>query len=438
MGGSSGTAVAAALRYARRCTAEDLIVAFCPDTGRNYLSKMYDDGWMAENGFVEQPAGHVTVGDVLAALGRDGKLIYLEPDDTLGKAADLFVAENISQVPVVEGGQMVGAVHEITIMHALHQDVLPQAVRLREVMARPLPKVDATVSIEEAYRLLLAGNPGDRGDQAAKVALGHSDPVGPDALLRAGWTLQESEIMEFATRSIHVGQRPDPSTGATIPPISLSTTFTQAAPGEHKGYEYSRSGNPTRDGLEECLASLEEGEACAAFSSGLAASAAVFQSLVPGDGVVGGHDLYGGTYRLLEQVFRPSGLEVAYAADASPEAYAKALESLARPRLLWIETPTNPLLDVVDIRRACRNSPRPRLSRGRGQYLCDTLPAAAIEARGRPRGAQHNEVPGRPLRRRWRGRHRASGRAPGTDQIPAKRRGEPSRVPWTATWCRGA
>ena len=156
--------------------------------------------------------------------------------------------------------------------------------------------------------------------------------------------------MQFATRSIHVGQRPEPVTGATIPPIFLSTTFTQAAPGEHKGFEYSRSRNPTRDALEECLASLEEGEACAAFSSGLAASAAVFQSLRPGDGVVGGHDLYGGTYRLLEQVFRPYGLEVVYAADASPGAYARALGSLARPRLVWLETPTNPLLDIVDIR----------------------------------------------------------------------------------------
>jgi cystathionine beta-synthase len=159
LGGSSGTALAAALRYARRCTAQDLIVAFCPDTGRNYLTKMYDDGWLAQNGLIEQPPGHVTVGDALAALGRDGKLIYLEPDDTLEHAADLFGAENISQAPVVEAGQMVGAVHEITIMHALHQNVLPRAVRLREVMARPLPKIDATVSIEESYRLLLAGNP---------------------------------------------------------------------------------------------------------------------------------------------------------------------------------------------------------------------------------------------------------------------------------------
>jgi cystathionine beta-synthase len=159
LGGSSGTALAAALRYASRCTAQDLIVAFCPDTGRNYLSKMYDDGWLARNGFVEQTAGHVTAGDVLSALGRDGKLICLEPDDTLAQAAELFVHENISQAPVVEAGEMVGAIHEITIMRALHQDVLSEAVRLREVMARPLPAVEATVSIEETYRLLLAGNP---------------------------------------------------------------------------------------------------------------------------------------------------------------------------------------------------------------------------------------------------------------------------------------
>ncbi len=157
--------------------------------------------------------------------------------------------------------------------------------------------------------------------------------------------------MEFATRSIHVGQSPEPGTGATIPPVFLSTTFSQAGPGQHKGYEYSRSGNPTRQAFEECLASLEEGEACAAFSSGLAASAAVLQSLRPGDGVVGGHDLYGGTYRLLEQVFRPNGLEAAYAKDASPEAYEEALKSLARPRLVWLESPTNPLLEIVDIAR---------------------------------------------------------------------------------------
>ncbi len=155
--------------------------------------------------------------------------------------------------------------------------------------------------------------------------------------------------MNFETRAIHAGQDPDPATGATIPPVHFTTTYTQAAPGEHKGYEYSRTQNPTRQRLEECLASLEEGEACAAFSSGLAATTAVFQALAPGDGVVAGHDLYGGTFRLLDRVFRRWGLEAATAGDGSPESYRLAVESLARPRLLWIETPTNPLLDIVDI-----------------------------------------------------------------------------------------
>jgi cystathionine gamma-lyase len=153
----------------------------------------------------------------------------------------------------------------------------------------------------------------------------------------------------FETLAIHAGQEPDPATGATIPPVSFSTTYTQAEPGRHKGYEYSRTQNPTRRALEQCLAALEGGSECAAFSSGLAATTAVFQSLRPGDGVVAGHDLYGGTVRLLEQVFRPWGLEIAYADESSEAAYQRAIDSLAHPRLLWIETPTNPLLDVLDI-----------------------------------------------------------------------------------------
>lgn len=156
-------------------------------------------------------------------------------------------------------------------------------------------------------------------------------------------------MADFSTRAIHAGQPPDPTTGATIPPISLSSTFTQHAPGEHKGYEYARSGNPTRTALEQALASVEGGEACAAFASGLAATTTILMSLKPGDGVVAGHDLYGGTYRLLERVMKPWGLEVAYAADGSRSAYDAAIATLAKPRLLWVETPTNPLLDLVEI-----------------------------------------------------------------------------------------
>lgn len=155
--------------------------------------------------------------------------------------------------------------------------------------------------------------------------------------------------MKFSTRAVHTGQLADPTTGAVIPPLYLSTTYQQESPGVHKGYEYSRSQNPTRESLETCLAALEDGAACAAFPSGLAATNALLQTLRPGDGFVAGHDLYGGTYRLLNTVFKTWGLEVVRAQSAEPEAYREAMASLKRPRMVWIETPTNPLLDIVDL-----------------------------------------------------------------------------------------
>ena len=151
----------------------------------------------------------------------------------------------------------------------------------------------------------------------------------------------------FSTRAIHAGQDPDPATGATVVPIYATSTFTQEAPGQHKGYEYSRSGNPTRAALETCLASLEGGEAALAFASGLAATTAVLSLLGHGDEVVAAADLYGGTYRLLERVFRPHGILTHYTEDLSPAGF----DALMSPRteLVWIETPTNPLLQVLDI-----------------------------------------------------------------------------------------
>lgn len=152
----------------------------------------------------------------------------------------------------------------------------------------------------------------------------------------------------FSTRAIHAGQPADPATGATVVPIYATSTYTQAAPGDHKGYEYSRSGNPTRAALESCLAALEGGERGLAFASGLAATTAVFQALLkPGDEVVAAADLYGGTYRLLEKVFRPWGLVSHYTDDASPAGFAKLMT--AKTKIVWIETPTNPLLQILDI-----------------------------------------------------------------------------------------
>src|SRR5919109_1206000 len=151
----------------------------------------------------------------------------------------------------------------------------------------------------------------------------------------------------FATRAIHAGQEPDPATGATIVPIYATTTYTQEAPGKHKGYEYSRSANPTRTALEACLASLEVGERGLAFASGLAATAAVLSTLRPGDEVAAAADLYGGTFRLLERVFKPWGLIARYTDDSSAAGFAKIITPATR--LVWIESPTNPLLQILDI-----------------------------------------------------------------------------------------
>jgi cystathionine gamma-lyase len=154
----------------------------------------------------------------------------------------------------------------------------------------------------------------------------------------------------FSTRAIHAGQDPDPATGATIVPIYQTSTYTQEAPGQHKGYEYSRTGNPTRTALEECVAALEGAGYGLAFASGLAATTAVMSLLSPGDHVVAGDDLYGGTYRLFDRVLpRSGGLDFTYADTTN----AASVEEALRPetKLLWIETPTNPMLTLSDIAR---------------------------------------------------------------------------------------
>src|SRR5215207_148200 len=152
----------------------------------------------------------------------------------------------------------------------------------------------------------------------------------------------------FATRAIHAGQDPDPATGATIVPIYATSTYTQQGIGQHKGYEYSRSGNPTRTALEACLAALEEGEHGLAFASGLAATTAVFGALLrPGDEVAASADLYGGTFRLLDKVFKPWGLPARYTDDSSAEGFKSIITP--KTKLVWIETPTNPRLQILDI-----------------------------------------------------------------------------------------
>ena len=160
--------------------------------------------------------------------------------------------------------------------------------------------------------------------------------------------MERYDHLGFATRAIHAGQDADPATGATIVPIYATSTYTQAAPGNHKGYEYSRSGNPTRTALETCLAALEGAQMGLAFASGLAATNATLAALVkPGDEVVANADLYGGTFRILEKVYRPWGLNAKYTEDGSAAGFASQITP--KTKLIWVETPTNPMLQIIDI-----------------------------------------------------------------------------------------
>ena len=155
--------------------------------------------------------------------------------------------------------------------------------------------------------------------------------------------------MKFGTKVIHAGVRPDPSTGAIMTPIYQTSTYVQNAPGEHKGYEYARTQNPTRSALEENLAALENGTEAICFSSGLAAMDAILKLYDPGDEILSTNDLYGGSYRLITKIFENFGIKGKFIDMSSPEELINQITS--KTKLLWIETPTNPMLTIVDIKK---------------------------------------------------------------------------------------
>jgi cystathionine beta-synthase len=169
VGGSCGTALAAGLKYAQRLTANDLIVVLCPDTGRNYMSKMYDDAWLAANNltWTAAEAAH-SVGDLLKKKG-ERHLFTASPSDTAAKAIEMLRTAGISQLPVLENGKPVGSVQEITMARILHDHRDPAQVSVGEIMARPLPQLDISTHLDEAYRLLLAGNTGVLATHAGNV-----------------------------------------------------------------------------------------------------------------------------------------------------------------------------------------------------------------------------------------------------------------------------
>ncbi|WP_416866638.1 MAG: cystathionine gamma-synthase [Imperialibacter sp.] len=168
--------------------------------------------------------------------------------------------------------------------------------------------------------------------------------------------------MQFGTKAIHAGAEPDPSTGAIMTPIYQTSTYVQEAPGKNKGYEYARSQNPTREALETALAALENGKFGLCFSSGVAATDAVIKLLAPGDEVIAASDMYGGTYRLFTKVFEKFGIKFHFVDMQDAANISKYIN--ANTKLIWLETPTNPLMNIVDIQAVAN------LAKGKNIIVC--------------------------------------------------------------------
>ena len=168
--------------------------------------------------------------------------------------------------------------------------------------------------------------------------------------------------MKQGTKFIHAGMEPDPSTGAIMTPIYQTSTYVQEAPGVNKGYEYARSQNPTRKALEDALAVIENGKYGLAFSSGVAATDAVIKLLQPGDEVIAASDMYGGTYRLFTKVFEKFGIKFIYTDTTDPANVSAAITP--KTKLIWLETPTNPLMNITDIAAIAA------ISKKAGSLLC--------------------------------------------------------------------
>ena len=160
--------------------------------------------------------------------------------------------------------------------------------------------------------------------------------------------LKNEKKYGLATKAIHAGQEPDKSTGAIMVPIYASSTYVQESPGKHKGFEYSRTHNPTREALEKSLASIESGNFAFAFGSGLAAMDAVLKTLKPGDEIISTDDLYGGSYRLFTKIFKDFGLKFQFVSMYDTKNISNVLND--KTRLIWIETPTNPMMNIIDIK----------------------------------------------------------------------------------------
>ena len=371
-GGSTGTALCAAVQVARELDdPEALVATIIPDGGRPYVSKVFNDSWMREHGYLGDEGG-LTVGEVIRARSVDRPMLTVGSHDQVGRALELMREHGVSQVPVVSGDDgraFMGTVSErgLLMASAEHPGHPRRAGHrgARAAAARARRREPGERGDPHAARRAQAGDRRRRRSRARHPRLGRPD--------RGAERVTEQDRLD--TRVVHAGLEPDPTYGSVIPPIHQTSTFVQPAPGEFvEDYDYARSANPTRAALERALGELEGGHG-AAFSSGMAATHALLTAaLDAGDHLILPLDLYGGTYRLVDKVLARFGL----AYDLVDQRDLDALARGAAPR------------DEADLGRdadqpaAQRDRRRRRWSRRpRGARWSSTTPSPPRSSSGR-------------------------------------------------------
>jgi|GEM_PF-4117 len=385
VGPSSAMALAGAIKYSETLTEPHNFLIMMADSGRSYLSKAFNEDWLRDNEFLPSPMKSATTLDLVQKRGGKGNLISAKVGHTVLEVVNLLKEHNISQVPVYSDKEIVGILDESDLILPLAAGKLKPDEPIIHLVKGTLVWVDPTDNLDSlsqhlqhGYVALMKMHDGSV-ELITKIDLlefmgTYSSSTCLWARLRRNLQIpspichklasQKAEISNkiginlgvdmnwnqkgFSTKAIHAGQVPDPTTGAIMTPLYLSSTFVQSSPGVHKGWEYSRSQNPTRKAYEDCLASLEGGKHGFGMASGCAAMSTVMHLLKTGDHVVASDDLYGGTFRLFDKVFRDSGIEFSYVDMAEPQKVSEALTE--KTKMLWIETPTNPMLKLVDIK----------------------------------------------------------------------------------------
>ena len=357
-GSSSGTLFAAALRYCREQSEPKRVVTLVCDSGAKYLSKVFNDAFIAQEGWLGRERTG-TVRDVVINRFDEGAEIFVSPqrDRAIGLRAHAR-RRHLAAAGDRGGPRRRPHRRERSPRRARRRRRRHDA-RLQDGRAR------GDGDAPRDHRRRGAGEGALAAVRARARAARHGSrrlprprhAHRPHQLLPDRRDMRDRNQLAFDTRCIHAGQAPDPTTGAVMMPIYATSTYAQESPGVHKGYEYARSQNPTRMAFERCIADLEGGTQGFAFASGLAATATVLECLDHGAHVVASDDLYGGTRRLFERVRRRSaGLDVTYVDLTRPA----ELEAALRPetRLVWVETPTNPLLKLVDLETVARIAKR--------------------------------------------------------------------------------